>query len=299
MRGSLSATAHHPNERRRITRGSSWLPPGRYAWTASEGVAAMTSASSRRVGVVQGSRPPPLVRSVAPAPALLSTRTRQHLRRVRDRLRDRHLSAAQFTCISAQSLPSVPGGRTNNEKGAMMNIKSKLGRVAGVAAAVVAITGLGLTGTASASTARPAHPILAKGCVFQTVNGHYLTAVGGGGRITDVIHTDAVNIGSWEKFRLVSAEDGQHYGFKTLNHTYLTAVGGGGRITDVIHSDAIHLLAWEKFSLHYLGNGQYAIQTVNGHYLTAVGGGGRTTDTIHSDATQVLSWEEFRISCGH
>jgi hypothetical protein len=180
-----------------------------------------------------------------------------------------------------------------------LNIKSKLGRMAGLAAAVVAISGLGLTGAASASTVQAAHPIVAKGCVFQTVNGHYVTAVGGGGRITDVIHTDAVNIGSWEKFRLVSAEDGKHFGFETLDHTYLTAVGGGGRITDVIHSDATHLQAWEKFSLDYLGNGQFAIQTVNGHFLTAVGGGGRITDTIHSDATNVGSWEKFRISCGH
>jgi hypothetical protein len=180
-----------------------------------------------------------------------------------------------------------------------VNIKSKLGRAAGVAAAVVAITGLGLTGAASASTTQPAHPIVARGCVIQTFNGHYLTAVGGGGRITDVIHTDAVSIGSWEKFRLVSAEDGQHFGFETVNRHYLTAVGGGGRITDVIHSDAIHLLAWEEFRLDYLGNGLYAIQTVNGHYLTAVGAGGRITDTIHSDATRIGSWEEFRITCGH
>jgi hypothetical protein len=180
-----------------------------------------------------------------------------------------------------------------------MNIKNKLGWAAGMAAAVVAISGLGLTGTASASTARSAHPTLARGCVFQTVNGHYLTAVGGGGRITDVIHTDAVRIGAWEKFKLVSAQDGQHFGIETVNRHYLTAVGGGGRITDVIHSDATHLLAWEKFSLDYLGNGQYAIQTVDGHYLTAVGGGGRITDTIHSDATRVGSWEKFQVTCGH
>ena len=38
------------------------------------------------------------------------------------------------------------------------------------------------------------------GCVFQTVNGHYLTAVGGGGRTTDTIHSDATWVGSWEKF---------------------------------------------------------------------------------------------------
>ena len=37
-------------------------------------------------------------------------------------------------------------------------------------------------------------------CTFQTSNGHYLTAVGGGGRTTDVIHSDATRVGSWERF---------------------------------------------------------------------------------------------------
>ena len=37
---------------------------------------------------------------------------------------------------------------------------------------------------------------------IQTIDGHYLTAVGGGGRITDTIHSDATRVGSWEKFRV-------------------------------------------------------------------------------------------------
>jgi hypothetical protein len=167
---------------------------------------------------------------------------------------------------------------------------------AGIAAAV-AISGMILVGVASASTARAAAPIT--GCAFQTIDGHYLTAVGGGGRITDVIHTDAVWIRAWEKFTLVDSGDGFHYGIQTINGHYLTAVGGGGRITDVVHSDAIRLLAWEKFALVYAGNGAWAIQTIDGHYLTAVGGGGRITNTIHSDATRVGSWEKFFVSCGH
>jgi hypothetical protein len=35
---------------------------------------------------------------------------------------------------------------------------------------------------------------------IQTINGHYLTAVGGGGRTTDTIHSDATTVGAWEKF---------------------------------------------------------------------------------------------------
>ena len=30
--------------------------------------------------------------------------------------------------------------------------------------------------------------------------GDYLTAVSGGGRITDVLHSDATRVGAWEKF---------------------------------------------------------------------------------------------------
>src|SRR6478736_5047972 len=86
-----------------------------------------------------------------------------------------------------------------------MSIKSRLGRAGGIAAAAVVI-GVGMAGAASAATAAPAAingPVF--GCVFQTVNGHYLTAVGGGGRNTDVIHTDATRIGSWEKFTLIDS----------------------------------------------------------------------------------------------
>ncbi|MCM2350557.1 MAG: hypothetical protein NDI69_11100 [Bacteriovoracaceae bacterium] len=39
-------------------------------------------------------------------------------------------------------------------------------------------------------------------CTIRTYDGHYVTAVGGGGRITNVIHTDATRVGNWEKFRL-------------------------------------------------------------------------------------------------
>jgi hypothetical protein len=38
---------------------------------------------------------------------------------------------------------------------------------------------------------------------IKTVKGNYLTAVGGGGRISDVIHSNATKVGSWEKFKFV------------------------------------------------------------------------------------------------
>lgn len=137
-------------------------------------------------------------------------------------------------------------------------------------------------------------------CVIMTYTGNYITAVGGGGRVTDVIHTNATQAQSWERFTLEDSCDGSsfiNYGIKTVKGNYLSAVGGGGRITDVIHSDATQLQAWEKFKMISLGNGLYAIQTISGHYVTAVGGGGRITDTIHTDATQIQNWEKFRIIC--
>ncbi len=183
-----------------------------------------------------------------------------------------------------------------------MNINKHFVRAAGISAVAVVIGGTGLSGVASASSIAPHLNGPVRGCVFETVNGHYLTAVGGGGRTTDVIHTDATQIGSWEKFTLVDSNSGTasiEYGIETENGHYLTAVDGGGLTTDVIHSDATQIQAWEKFTLHGLGGSVYDIQTINGHYLTAAGGGGRTTDTIHSDATNVGSWEEFTITCGH
>ena len=137
-------------------------------------------------------------------------------------------------------------------------------------------------------------------CTIQTYNGRYLTAVGGGGRTTDVIHSDATVARSWETFRLVDSRDGSSpvkYGIKTKKGTYLTAVGGGGRITDTIHSDSRRIKAWEKFQLFSLGGGYYNIKTNTGNYVTAVDGGGRITDVIHTDATVASTWERFKVTC--
>ena len=133
-------------------------------------------------------------------------------------------------------------------------------------------------------------------CNIKAYDGHYLTAVGGGGRTTDVIHTNVTSPGNYEKFTFEDPNEGSAiYGIKTYKGYYLTIVGGGGRTTDVIHSDATNFLAWEKIRTIALGNGWYALQTINDHYLTAVDSGGRTTDVIHSDATRIGTWEMFRI----
>ena len=157
--------------------------------------------------------------------------------------------------------------------------------------------------TAPIPAAGPPLTVLPGEFAIQTVlKGNYLTAVGGGGRITDVVHTDATQPRSWEKFRLwVDLGSGYNppYAIQTTSGRYLTAVGGGGRTTDVVHTDATQIAAWEKFRLlTQVGPsdyGAYAIQTARGNYLTATGGGGHKTDppAVHTDATHIGSWETF------
>ncbi|MBU6482052.1 MAG: hypothetical protein KGS09_16065, partial [Nitrospirae bacterium] len=125
---------------------------------------------------------------------------------------------------------------------------------------------------------------------------HYLTAVKGGGQITDVVHTDASQARAWERLRLLFYGNGR-YAFQTVSGYYVTAVNRGGLTTNAIHTDASKVGACELFRLRQQqDSGTYAIQTSNGiNYLTAAGGGGKTTDAIHTDATKVGAWEAWRL----
>jgi hypothetical protein len=73
---------------------------------------------------------------------------------------------------------------------------------AGIALFAVAIGGLGPAGGGVGEYGHDSSARWPITCSLQTSNGYYLTAVGGGGRNTDVIHSDATRIGSWEQFRL-------------------------------------------------------------------------------------------------
>lgn len=141
-------------------------------------------------------------------------------------------------------------------------------------------------------------------CYIRAYDGHYVTAVGGGGRTFDVIHTDATKAKSWEKFTLVDADKGTPnitYGIRTVKGYYLTAVDGGGRIQNVMRSNETKLRDWEEFQLEAVGQGVYAIRTFNGRYVTAVNSGGLSTqvaDVFHTDARKIGNWEKFRFTCG-
>lgn len=153
----------------------------------------------------------------------------------------------------------------------------------------------------------------------------FVTAVGGGGRTTGAIHTNATTPSLWETFqlwydpeqRLNTPENPEGffpYAIQTQSGNYLTAVGGGDRTSDVMHTDATVPQAWETFGLipqvppfsiypqHYDltqdAPWYYAIATDKGNYVTALGGGGQATDpAVHTDATKVNTWELFRLIC--
>jgi hypothetical protein len=237
-------------------------------------------------------------------------------------------------CVGGRGVTaqSKDGSRTKRGGGAAMNSKIALGSAMLVLVAVL----FGVAGPAFAADAPAGRPSIAPQppvkspppvpalqriapgvpaplpatsalpgeFLIQTVSkGNYLTAVGGGGRITDVVHTDKTQPGSTEKFRLVPYPQAGPsytpglYAIQTASGNYLTAVGGGGRTTDVVHTDATKIAAWEQFRLQVLTGpyGAYAIQTVKGNYLTATGGGGHNTDppAVHTDATSIGDWEKF------
>jgi hypothetical protein len=153
-------------------------------------------------------------------------------------------------------------------------------------------------------------PGAAGGTNIETFNGHFLTALGGGGKTTDAFHTDATGVSTWETFWVLKSGDlgsGYRYAIRPMGTggpgevvNFLTAAGGGGRPgfqdgePPVTHFSG--LFADSQFTLVALGGGSYALQTRSGNYVTAVGGGGFANGVnLHTDATQIQAWEKFRI----
>ena len=112
---------------------------------------------------------------------------------------------------------------------------------------------------------------------------YFVTAVGGGGKTTDVLHTDAVKPSAWEKFTLWFVPSTGEYGIQTLNGEFLFATNGGALASlfpfgnqevDTIQSTAEYIIDYERFRIS--GTGSFTIRTVRGFYLIAVGGGRQT-----------------------
>ncbi len=147
---------------------------------------------------------------------------------------------------------------------------------------------------------------------IQTSNGHFLTAVGGGGLGGSITSGGSAPIDSnrtvaqgWEIFTIVPIGNNQ-VAIQTSDGKYLTANQGGGiRGTDdnasPIDTDRTAVNTWETFTINYVDSShtKATIQTWDGHYLTANYGGGINTPLasypLRSNATQIQTWERFTL----
>jgi hypothetical protein len=142
-------------------------------------------------------------------------------------------------------------------------------RTMGVAALLT-----GIAGTLG-SSADVAYGQSASTVTIQTVNGHFLTAVNGGGiggpntgPGAAALHTDAKypNPGPWETLTCVALGPNQ-LAFQTATGQYVTAVNGGGMGGPnanpyEVHTDAKTAGQWEQFKLVWLSGGKCALQNV-------------------------------------
>jgi hypothetical protein len=144
---------------------------------------------------------------------------------------------------------------------------------------------------------------------IRTVNGHFLTAVNGGGLGgpdagpgSVALHSDAVNGGPWETFRVIWLDPyRRQFALRTINGRYVTAVNGGGiggpnDGSSPFHTDASRIGPWELYTLTQRPDGTTWIRTPGGNLVTAVNGGGfggPNDVPIHTDAMKIGPWERF------
>jgi hypothetical protein len=146
---------------------------------------------------------------------------------------------------------------------------------------------------------------------IRTMNGHYLTAVNGGGysdpQNLQPIETNRTVLGPWETFTAVPIPQVQFapvIGIQTANGRYLGVVenGGLGGGSVAIQTNRTVVGSWEQFTLETVDAqaGTFALMTCDGYYVTAVNGGGMggnndATCPIHTDATQIGPWEQLTM----
>jgi hypothetical protein len=136
---------------------------------------------------------------------------------------------------------------------------------------------------------------------IQTSSKNCITAVDGGGRTSQVLHTDATKAQSWELFRFYFDQGTGYHAIQTVSTKYLNALGGGGHADPpAVHTDATKVGNWEKFRLWKCGdlgsNFRYSIWVpYNGTVLQAMGGGGRTVDALHAYEAPQSNWGKFTL----
>jgi hypothetical protein len=139
---------------------------------------------------------------------------------------------------------------------------------------------------------------------FETIKGNFITAVNGGGRIEDVIHTDAVDISTWEEFRILptGTPAGLAVAIQTNTGNFVTAVGLGGKTTNAIHTDAVAVNTWETFFIKKWGGPSsdtpyFIVDTDRNQAIAASEGGNQTQNTIKffGQASVPIDWARFTI----
>jgi hypothetical protein len=164
---------------------------------------------------------------------------------------------------------------------------------------------------------------------FKTANGHFLTAVNGGGFSGGgaALQTGSTQVGASQTFVMQTSLGPlllpKQFTLKTVTGDFVTAVDGGGMggpndASSPIHTDASAIGSWEMFTvsavpcattqqeMDVLSNpatlSTYTfcanIQTADGHFVTALNGGGvggLNNVPIHTNATQAGSWETFQF----
>lgn len=119
---------------------------------------------------------------------------------------------------------------------------------------------------------------------LQSVNGNFVTAENGGGRI---INANRPRAAEWETFILLDLNEGElangdPVAIKTINGNFFSAIGGGG---DNLFADKTALVTWETFIIerknvrngdNLIKNGdKVTFKSWNKNYISAMNGGGR------------------------
>jgi hypothetical protein len=106
---------------------------------------------------------------------------------------------------------------------------------------------------------------------FVVASGNYLTAVGGGGKTSDPLHTDAKEVRQWEMFQLVGVGHDlgdalSYFIVPQHNATPLAAINGGGETKNAIFPLGVgpfpnQPLPRAVFRLERQPNNTYALRT--------------------------------------
>jgi hypothetical protein len=150
---------------------------------------------------------------------------------------------------------------------------------------------------------------------IATLDGHFVTALGGGGKSTRAFHTDGTVARSWEQFYILKVGDlgsGHLYAIRPAGTgnipgqgeriSFLTAINGGNRTVHAMTANS-PLQPESHFRFLSLPDGSYAFGTSNGFtVVTADNGGGLAHGTPQMDnlittkpVTQIQDWEKFKI----